>query len=397
MNRKQFIFLLVVVVVLGAWGIHRWRNQTSSWSGGGSAVGQKLLGDFAVNDVAQISIQHGTNEVTLVKEHDLWRVRERGNYPANFSEISGALLKLKELKVVQTEAVGPSQLPRLELAASGTNAATAVEFRDAGGKVIKTLRLGKKHVKSGGPRSPMDEEGEGGWPDGRYVMVGGASDRVALISDPLSNLDPNAAPWLNKDFFKIEKMKSIAVTFPNATNSWQLVRETEGAELKFAEPKSGEELDSSKASSVANPFSSPSFVDVVVGAAAETTGLDKPTVVTINTFEGFNYTIKVGAKTNDNYFLTVSSAAAFPTERAAGKDEKPEDKARLDKEFTDHQKQLNEKLDREKTLQPWTYLVASWTVDPVLKERAQWLKTPEAKNPDASAEEKPAPENTATK
>jgi len=53
--------------------------------------------------------------------------------------------------VVQTEKVGASQLPRLALATGqGTNSATSVEFRDASGKAIKTLLLGKPHMRSSG-------------------------------------------------------------------------------------------------------------------------------------------------------------------------------------------------------------------------------------------------------
>jgi len=393
MNRKQFVILLVLVVALGAWGLNRLRHQSSSWSGGGAGVGQKLLGEFAVNDVAQISISHGTNELTLAKKNDLWRVAQRGDYPANFSEISSLLLKLKDLKVIQTEQVGPSQLPRLELATSGTNSPTIVEFRDASGKAIKTLTLGKKHMKTGQQSSPMDEfGGGGGWPDGRYVQASGMKDQVALISDALTDVEPDAGHWLNKDFFKIEKAKTIAVTFPAATNSWKLVRETEGGALKFAEPKAGEELDGGKASGVGNPFSSPTFNDVVVGDTPAQTGLDKPTVVAIETFDGFDYTIKVGAKTNDAYFVTMSLTATLAKERTPGKDEKPEDKARLDKEFADSQKKLNEKLATEKTYEPWTYLVAGWTVDSVLKERSQLLieKKEEPKADDAKPEAPPA-------
>jgi hypothetical protein len=393
MNRKQFVILLVLVVVLGAWGLNRLRHQSSSWSGGGAGVGQKLLGEFAVNDVTQISIKQGTNELTLEKKNDLWRVAQRGDYPANFSEISSLLLKLKDLKVVQTEPIGASQLPRLELAASGTNSPTIVEFRGMGGKVIKTLTLGKKHMKAGQQASPGDEfGGGGGWPDGRYVQATGMKDQVALISDALTDVEPDAGHWLNKDFFKIEKAKTIAVTFPEATNSWKLVRETEGGALKFAEPKAGEELDSGKASGVGNPFSSPTFNDIAVGLAPGQTGLDKPTVVSVETFDGFDYTIKVGAKTNDNYFVTVSMSASLAKERAPGKDEKPEDKARLDKEFTDKQKKLEEKLATEKTYEPWTYQVAGWTVDSVLKERSQLLaeKKEEKKPDDAKPEVPPA-------
>src|SRR6478609_10047048 len=173
MNKKQFLILLVVVVVLGAWGLSRWRGQSSSWSGGGATAGQKLLGEFDVNAVAQLAIKQGPNELLLAKKNDTWRVAQRGDYPASFSEISAFLLKAKDLKIVQTEQIGASQLPRLELAPSGTNTPTVVEFRDASGKAFKTFTLGKKVMQNSGANSPVDElGGEGGMPKGRYVQAG---------------------------------------------------------------------------------------------------------------------------------------------------------------------------------------------------------------------------------
>src|SRR6185437_5299725 len=89
----------------------------SSWKGGGVDVGKKLLGDnFPINDVASISVQHGTNKLDLARKDDLWRVRERADYPANFSQISELLKKLRDLKIVQVEDIGPSQLARMDLA-----------------------------------------------------------------------------------------------------------------------------------------------------------------------------------------------------------------------------------------------------------------------------------------
>jgi hypothetical protein len=182
------------------------------------------------------------------------------------------------------------------------------------------------------------------------------------------------------------------VTFATGTNSWKLVREKEGADLKFADPKPGEELDSTKASGVANPFSSPSFSDVAIGVTAAQTGLDKPNVVAIETLDGFTYTIKAGAKTNENYFVTMNVVANFPKERTPGKDEKPEDKTKLDKEFADNQKKLEEKFATEKAYEQWTYIVPSWQVDPIVKERAQLLteKKEEPKKEAPTDESKPA-------
>src|SRR5262249_43480755 len=99
MNRKQLVILLVLVALLGGAGLLMVKNQNASWKETNPAMGKKVLGDFPVNDVAHIVLKHGTNEVNLAKT-DVWRVRERNNYPANYSEISDFLLKIRELKIV---------------------------------------------------------------------------------------------------------------------------------------------------------------------------------------------------------------------------------------------------------------------------------------------------------
>ena len=48
--------------------------------------------------------------------------------------------------------------------------------------------------------------------------------------------------------------------------------------------------------------------------------------------------------------MVVAVTAQLPKERTPGKDEKPEDKARLDKEFKDKQKKLEDKLSQEQSL-----------------------------------------------
>jgi len=333
MNRKQLVILLVLVVGLGGAALLIRKKETASSQSGNAAIGQKLLGNFAVNDVAHIVLKQATNELNLAKKDDLWRVRERNNYPANYGEISDVLLKLRDLKIIQSDKVGPSQLARYGLVpGAASNSAMVVEFKDQADKTLKSLLLGKKHMKKSDRPSPFGGEmGEEGWPDGRYVIVGNDSQDVALISDALANIEPKPEQWLNKDFFKVEKVRSISVAFPVATNSWKLARETETGEWKLADLKAGEQLDSAKASSVANPLNSPTFVDIATKAKPEDLGLDKPTVVTIDTFESFNYTLKVGQKTNDNFPLTLTVAAQISKERTPGKDEKPEDKDKLTK------------------------------------------------------------------
>ncbi len=391
MNRNQFSLLLFLVVVLGIAGLIVYNKQNDLGKSGDPAIGKKLLPNLAVNDVAHIWLRQSTNQLDLAKKDGTWRVRQRNDYPANYSQISDFLIKAADLKIVQSEKVGPSQLGRLELSpGQGTNAALEVAFKDQNDKQLQSLLLGKKHMQQSKTPSPYGD-GESGWPDGRYVKVGANSDTVDVISDPLSNIEPKPDQWLNKDFFKVEKVRSVAVAFPEPTNSWKLSRETESGDWKLADAKPSEQLDSSKTSSVSNPLSSPSFTDVDTTSKPEQLGLDKPTVVTLDTFDNFTYTLKVGVKTNDNYPLLVSVAAQLPKERPPGKDEKPADKDKLDKQFKEQQKKLEDKLAQEQAFQNWTYLVSSWTLDPLLKTRTQLLveKKEEPKKSEPKKDEKP--------
>lgn len=393
MNRNQFSLLLFLVVVLGLAGLLVYNKQNQSGQSGNAAIGKKLLPNLPVNDVAHIVLKQGPNQVDLVKKDGTWRVRERNDYPANYSEISDFLIKVSDLKVAQNESVGPSQLGRLELVpGQGTNAALEVNFKDQNDKQIQGLLLGKKHLQKSKTPSPYGDLGENGWPDGRYVQVAGNSGSVAVISDALANIEPKPEQWLNKDFFKVDKVRTVAANFPESTNSWKLSRQTESGDWKLADAKPAEQLDSSKASSVSNPLSSPSFTDVDTTDKPEQLGLDKPTVLTLDTFDNFTYTLKVGQKTNDNYPLIVAVAAQLPNERPAGKEEKPEDKDKLDKQFKEQQKKLEDKLAQEQVFQNWTYLVSSWTLDPLLKTRAQLLveKKEEPKKDEPKKEDKPA-------
>jgi hypothetical protein len=234
--------------------------------------------------------------------------------------------------------------------------------------------------------------GGGGWPDGRYIMVGNDPKSIAVVSEPFSNVEPKPADWLDKDFFKIEKQKSIAVTSQIASNSWKLAKESETNEWKLVDAKAGEQLDTGKSSSVTSAFSYPSFTDVATNKAPEQTGLDKPTMAKIETFDGFAYDIKVGKKVADDredYFMQVAVNGNFQKERTPGKDEKPEDKAKLDKEHKDKIDKLEEKLKAEKALADWVYIVPKYTLDPLFKERKDLLveKKEEPKKEESKAGE----------
>lgn len=386
MNKKQLILVIVLGLVLGGAGLFVMKNRQSSFSEGTQRMGSKLLGDYDINAIAAIRIQNASNTVNLVKAGDVWTLEERAGYPANFGTLRPLLLNLRELKVAKAVRVGPSRLPVLELVPPDKNGAgVLMELKDSSGKTTKSLLLGAKHMREATGDSPFG--GDSAWPDGRYVMVDGNPENIALVSDPLTQVEPRPQDWISKDWFKVEKLKSVSLVSTNATNNWKVARETEAGPWKLVDAKPGEELDTSKSSSVTSALSYPSFNDVATNDSPEVTGLDQPIVATLETFDDFVYTVKIGDQTaDDNYYVQVDVAGNFPKTRPPGKDEKEEDKERLDKEFQEQLKKLEDKLKAEEACEKWTYLVSKWTIDPFFKVRSDLLA--EKKDDEKKADEK---------
>jgi len=370
MNRKQFIVLVVLVALVGGLAVVLKNRKSTSWESGEKPVGGTVLKDFPLNDVTEIVLKDKDASLTLARKDDRWTVKERNNYPANFDEISGLLKKVWELKPAQQPTVGESQLGRLELQmpGKGDKSGLLVEFKGQGGKALGSLLLGKKHMREGNASM-----GGGSFPDGRYLMIPGKLDSIALVSESFSEIEPKPTEWLSKDFFKVEKLKSVNVT-TNGTESWSISRETESGEWKLAGLKAEEKIEASATGSYNFLLSSASFNDVAVDAGE----LKNPVKATLETFDGFKYELTLAPKDGpEDYLMKFAVSANLAKERALVKDEKPEDKAKLDKEFKERADKLAEKLKLEKQFEGHTYLVSKFTVDALLKDRASFIAKPE--------------------
>ncbi|MBI2224301.1 MAG: DUF4340 domain-containing protein, partial [Betaproteobacteria bacterium] len=232
MNRKTFLILIALLVVLGGAGLALFWQDLSAWRKADVKIGSRIFDRLPVNDVAQIRLKDGKGEATLALKDGRWVVRERGDYSASVQEIGDLLLKLPDLKVVQTENVGEALLPRLDLldpakADKADNAATLLELSDKSGKVIGSALLGRKVIKIEPSPLPIKQE----IPVGRYVLAQG-SPTVLVLSDALKNADAKPAQWLARDFFKAERIKSLTASGEGA--QWKIIRNEEYGEWKFA-------------------------------------------------------------------------------------------------------------------------------------------------------------------
>jgi len=314
-----------------------------------------------------VMLQDAKSRVTLVRKEKGWVVRERADYPANFQDISDLVVKLVELKVTQSEQVGASLLPRLDLnePGKGDGAGTLIEFWGGQDKPVTRLVLGKI-VKKKDPLNPLPNAVDG-VPAGRYVLPAAAKDTVVVVSDPLSKADANPGKWLDKDFFKAERIKTLAVGPEGAAPDWKISRAEEWGQWKFA--SGGGELAAGEAVAAANALGSMSFSDVALNPdeAAE-----KPVVAVAETFDNLTYTVTiVRQKTGEDCLVKVTVAGEPPETRTPEKNEKADQKERRDKEFAETRKRLLERIAREQALSKWTYVVARKDVEPLLKHRAE--------------------------
>ncbi len=382
MNRKQLTTLLIVGVVIGALGLFIKSRQNAGWTSGSSGLmGKELLGDFDVNQVAQIEITDADTTVQLKKTGDVWTVPARGGYPADFKKLGDFLIKLAELKVTQEPTIGPSQFGRLQLqkpseAEDPEKAGTVLSLQDESGKELKSILLGKEQMREsagaqfGGPAS---------YPAGRYVMVSDREDKALVISDPLSDVSVDLGEWVNKDFVKVAKLKSVSVNPAGDNPNWTLSRATETGKFELdGGVGPDEQVATSKLSGYSYLLSSPSFNDIYVPDSEGADLMSSPTVASLDTFEGFQYRVKVGEpNTEGNYPVQVEVSADIPQTREPEEGETDEEKETKDAEFAEEKERLEEKLAKEKKVEGWTYLVSKYTIDKLLNQRSDLIEPKE--------------------
>ena len=385
MNRKAFLTLIGLLVVLGGIGLTLFWQDLNVWRGTDTKIGTRLFEKLPVNDVAQINVVDSAGVATLMLKDNRWVVKQRGDYYASYADISELLVKLPDVKVVQTENVGATLLPRLNLVAPGKDAnksagvegkdtektGTQFELLDKSGKVLASLLLGKKVIKIEDSPLPIKQEK----PVGRYVLFPG-NPTVLVISDALNTAEAKPERWLSKDFFKVDKIKSL--TASGDGTPWKIARSEEFGRWAFADGAAGL-LDPTAVGDATKALSGMAFTDVVLEASAVKT--DKPRTLVAETFDNLTYTIKIAKKiASEDYVLSYTISGEPPRERTPEKGEKPADKERSDKYFVEDLKRLDERLKLEKRIMTWTYVAAGKTLNPLLVDRAQLV-----------VEKKPAP------
>ncbi|MCU0753116.1 MAG: DUF4340 domain-containing protein [Akkermansiaceae bacterium] len=388
MNKRQVIILWAIAILLGiAVAAVKLTQKDATQSATNRAPGQTLFEKFPAADIASVAIKGAAGGVTLTRKGDKWVVAERDDYPANAAYVNEFIRTLDELKVTRGMEAGPSFAPRFgmdESAAKAEDRGLTVVFKDAAGKDLATVSLGK-NIESGADAGPMG----GGGAVGRYIRNHADESGFYAISEMFPAVNDEPSRWLADGFFSPEKIKSITLSAKNSgETAWKVTRDTEEAEFKLEGAAAGEVLDTTAAAPLKSLLSYARFNDVVpADKVAERAGADGKRKAVIETFEGFTYTLDItpakaaaapaadaaAPPASEDMLLSVSVAAELPKERKKEEGEKEEDAKTKDAAFTERLKTLTEKLEKEKAFEGRTFLVSRSTVEALLKERADLI------------------------
>ena len=394
MNTSHFVKLLILLVLIaGAGSIFLWEDRKEREEAN-EGSGSVMFPEFSLDKVVSVQVKDSTGELELALD-EAWSVGSRWNHPTDSDKIGELLETVWQLERLRYVKAGPSQHGRLGLLPPGEDggSGTLITFRNAEGTPDASLLLGKEYI----PRTATGTSQDSSLPQGRYVMPDGKAEAISLVSDTFDSVTTDATLWLDKEFFKVDKLKSARVVHPDEADSWSVSRENDTEDMVLAELPEDRELDSTKSYSLKNILGFPEFDDVMDPETPESdSGMDNPVVATLETFDGFTYTIRIGkAQEDDKHPFSVQVAADIPSEREAEEGESEEDKQKLDEEFAARKATLEEKLEKESRFGNWLYLVPEWRVDTLLYKRADLLKEPEPEEPPAEEESDVTPEVTA--
>ena len=374
--------LFIAAVLIVGIGYFVFNLNDRSFQGKNKEELAEVLPDLDLSNVGSIKIQSPEDSVTLVDSNGQWTVQERNGFSANFEEVGKLARTFDELKVLTKEEVGPSQFGRLKLLEptgdSKDEAGLDVAFFDKQGKELSRIRIGKGVERANNDSQPAQNPmGMGGAESnnaGKFVQR--VSDKsVFLVTESFDSLNSDPSSWINKsDFFKVARPSKVSVQSENEDMNWSLSRASENDSWTLADLKEDEKMSSSAVNVLNSYLSFASFNDVSTDKEA----LKNTQTITIETFEGFKYTIQVGEKTEDGYFpMAVNVSGEFQSERKSEEGESKEDKKSKDEAFSAELKTKKEKLEKEQKTHGHVYLVNTWTLDPALKKREEFLEKPE--------------------
>ena len=356
---------------------------------GSPPTGQPVLPELkaAINDVTELSVATQGGVITLHRQEDTWRVKEKHDYPADFGTVRETLIGLAKLKTIEPKTRKPELYEKLglrDVEAEGS-LSTGMTLKDAAGNTLADVILG----------NDRPAKGKSGY---KEVFIRKAGDPQTWLVEGRLTVEKNPGKWLDKELVQIEtrRVRRLTVTHPDKTRL--VVEKAKPADLDYqvADLPDGLEIQSQfTVNNIVSTVTSLSLDDVKPRSEIPFDGQPVVTAV-FETFDGLQGTVQLLPKDDKNY---VTIAAAFN----AGLIRKPEPEAKSEP-VEESEPQAGEQpeaetQDKEEAVEPeqpkikpeaevkaeiealnkrvagWVYVIPKFRADTLLKKPQDLLKT----------------------
>ena len=332
-----------------------------------------------INDVAEMRISTQSGTITVHREDDSWRVKEKHEYPADLGKIRETLIGLAELKILEPKTRKPEHYEKLGVQDVETerSLSTGVTLKDAANTLADVI-IGNDRPAKGNS-------------DQKEMFIRKPENPQTWLAMGKLSIEKNPGEWLDKELIRIEtkRVRRMRIIYPD--NTRLILEKAKPADLDYhmVDLPEGLELQSQfTVNNVVSTIASLSLDDVNPRSEIP---FDRQPVVTavFQTFDGLEGTVKILRKDEKNY---VHISAAFkadliwkpePEEEPAPQaDGQTEPKAQ-DKEAPVKPEQPKIKPEPEvkaeiealnKRVAEWVYVIPKFRADAILKKPQDLLK-----------------------
>ena len=385
MKLKTLSMLAVIAAVLIIVAVFMAEQQEP----GVPTTGQPVFPELktVINDVTELSVATQSGTITLHRQEDIWRVKEKYDYPADLGTVRETLIGLAELTTLEPKTRKPELYEKLGLQdvdAEGS-LSTGITLKDATDNTVAAAVIGNDRTA----------QGKSGY---KELFIRKVGDPQTWLVQGRLTVEKNPGKWLDKELMQIEtkRVRRLVVTHPDKTRL--VVEKAKPADLNYQVASLPEGLEIESQFTVNNIVSTVTSLSLDDVKPQNEVPFDNQPVRTavFETFDGLQGTVQLLPKDEKNY---VTISAVFnaglvwkpepESEAEPEKESEPEpgeqaDVDTQDKEADTNPEQPKIKSEAEvkaeiealnKRAGDWVYVIPTFRADTLLKKPQDLLKT----------------------
>jgi len=312
-------------------------NRFSQGRVEGRALAPELRAN--VNAVSAVEIAQGDKRLTLERNGDQWKIKDRAGYPANAEKARALVLQLSSADLIDPKTANKDRFSLLELEDPGVkdSKSRGVKVIDDKGKPLADVVIGKGRY-----------EAFGSGRNGFYVRKAGDHQTWIALGDPKATAE--VKDWVNTEIFRTDTGKIARVTIEHPGEAPLVVEkgtdEKEKYKLANTPVPDGKKLKSGVLDQIPQGFSSIDYDDVRKLDA--TPAGDKVSVVTLDAGSGLAVTFRLRKDGDDNWISLTATGTGDAKTQAD---------------------QINAKATG------WEFRIPGWKADTIAKRSADLFET----------------------